>query len=92
MPNAAIALAHSADPCFPTWGGELEPVGCCDIAPQDMNRRHFGRAEAGRAVSPRVFRWERARLATASGHPAEPLRLTAPHATEYREALLCLSV
>src|SRR6516165_3577261 len=53
VPNAAIALAHSADPCFATWGGKVEPVGCCDVAPQDMNRRHFGRAEAGRAVSPR---------------------------------------
>src|SRR5215470_1691128 len=93
VPNAAIALVHSADPCFPTWGGEVEPVGCCDIAPQDMNRRHFGPRGGGpRGLAARGFGGRGLGPLGQASTPPNPYGLRHPHSTEHREALLCLSV
>src|SRR5215471_10159136 len=56
--NRCECLGHSADPCFPTWGGEVEPVGCADIA----HRTAFRPSRSGpRGLGARGFRREMAR-------------------------------
>ena len=91
-PIAAIGLAHSADPCFLTWGGEVEPVGYGDIAPQD-GRGHFGPSKGGPRVVPREASGAtRLRPLRQAGTPPNPHGFRYPHSTEHREALLCLIV
>src|SRR5215471_2130930 len=89
--NRCDRLGHSAHPCFPTWGGEVEPVGCADIAHRT--------AEGISAEQKRAARSRRERLPAGDGSalrqvgaPPDPYAFRHPHSTEHREALLCLSV
>jgi hypothetical protein len=91
VPIAAVALAHSADARFPTWG-EVEPGWLRQYCPTGR-QKEFRPSRGGPRGSLREAsggRW--LGQLRQPGILPNPYGFRHPQSTEHREVLLCLSV